>query len=357
MISIIPIQNLYYLLLYAWDVPEQKSKVRVDTERCHSLPNLFVHILIGATERLLKQGLTQEYQNKYEEIEGLRGKLCIGETLKNVLLSHGKTICEVDELTHDVLLNQIVYTTLCRVARMENVDASNKDRVQRLLRRFPATKRIRLSEKVFEMVLIHRNNRFYRFVLHLCQLLHQSLLPKEGREGAYEFLDFTQDEFKMNVLFERFLMNFCKQHCRKEYPDIHREYIDFQLTPFGMMFKQASNALPTMETDVTLYNPSTGRKKIIDAKYYRETLVSKYGGQEKVRREHLSQIISYVMNQEDHNKPHTFNTSGTLVYPTINEDFDFSYRYKNTGHTIHVQTVNFNQDWRKIEERIKEIIR
>ena len=76
----------------------------------------------------------------------------------------------------------------------------------------------------------------------------------------------------------------------------------------------------------------------------------------KVRREHLSQIISYVMNQEDSGNPHTFGTSGTLVYPTIDEDFDFSYRYKNTNHMIHVTTVNLNQDWEKIETRIKEIV-
>ncbi len=161
----------------------------------------------------------------------------------------------------------------------------------------------------------------------------------------------------MNAIFERFLMNFCKQNCKEEYPEVHREYIDFKLTPFGMMFKRAGAALPTMETDVTLYNPSTGKKSILDAKFYHESLVSKYGGQGKVRREHLSQIISYVMNQEDAARPHTLNTSGTLVYPTINEDYDFSYRYRDTNHTIHVRTVNLSQDWEKIEERIKEIIR
>lgn len=86
-------------------------------------------------------------------------------------------------------------------------------------------------------------------------------------------------------------------------------------------------------------------------------LVSKYGGREKVRREHLSQILSYVMNQEDRSKPHTLNACGTLVYPTVDEDFDFSYRYKEGGHRIFVRTVNLRQPWRKIEERVKEIVK
>ena len=62
------------------------------------------------------------------------------------------------------------------------------------------------------------------------------------------------------------------------------------------------------------------------------------------------------MNQEDCDKPHTFSTSGTLVYPTVDEDFEFSYRYKNTNHMIHMTTINLNQDWDKIETRIKEIV-
>lgn len=37
-----------------------------------------------------------------------------------------------------------------------------------------------------------------------------------------------------------------------------------------------------METDVTLFNPNTQEKLILDAKFYREALVSKFGGREKV---------------------------------------------------------------------------
>lgn len=123
-----------------------------------------------------------------------------------------------------------------------------------------------------------------------------------------------------------------------------------------MTFKQAVDALPTMETDVTLCNPTTQRKHILDAKFYKEALVSKYGGRKKVRREHLSQILSYILSQENESKPYTMTASGTLVYPSVMEELDFSYRYKDSDHYIQIKTVNLNQPWQEIEKRIKEIV-
>ena len=356
MIPKIPIQNLYYLLCYVWDVPDQRNKVKVDGEKCHSLENLLAMVLLNICENLLKRGLVQSYRYEQQEVEGVRGKLNISSTLKSGRMCLGYTNCQVDELSQDTLANQIVYNTLKRLGTLKSIDKSIRENINKTIRKFPKISTIHLSNKVFDQIRLVRNNRYYSLALHVCKLVFQSTLPKKGFTGQYEFIDFTEDEFKMNYLFEHFFMNFCKQHCKEQFPLVHREYIHFQLTPFGMMFKRAGEALPIMETDVSLYNPQTGAKKILDAKYYKETLVAKYGAQEKVRREHLSQIISYVMNQESCNNPHTFNTSGTLVYPTVDEDFDFSYRYKDTNHMIYVTTINLNQDWNKIEERIKEIV-
>lgn len=222
---------------------------------------------------------------------------------------------------------------------------------------FPHIEEIRVTEGLLGRLRQHRLSGFYKLVLNICRLIWDSTLPCKDKDGRLEFLDFTEDDFRMDCIFERFLMNFCKQNCRDEYPEVHREYIDFQLSPFGMMFKETGEALPMMETDVTLFNPNRQEKLILDAKFYREALVSKFGGREKVRRDHLSQILSYVMNQEDRSKPHTMNACGALVYPTVDEDFDFSYRYKETGHRIFVRTVSLGQPWRKIEERVKEIVK
>jgi len=64
--------------------------------------------------------------------------------------------------------------------------------------------------------------------------------------------------------------------------------------------------------------------------------------------------------------PHGYRTTlvaqgakvpGTFVPPTVDTELDVSYVYKNTNHVIRISTVDLNQEWQKIEQRLKEIIK
>ena len=356
----IPIQNMYYILCYAWGMGEMRGKVNVGVEECPSLSDLLVHILLNATDDLLKHGMAQGYSVFGDDMDGIKGKIDIGETLKMGRYRQGRIYCHYDELTSDILINQIIYSTLMDSAKIKSLSFKNKDRIAKTLRRMPQTKRIQITDHTLNSVRLHRNNRYYHFALNVCKLLHQSALPNESIVGKQVFIDIMDDERLMNRIFEKFLMNFYKQECRQDFPEVSRSHIRFQLTPYGMTFAKSSDdayaLLPVMETDVTLYNPQTKKKIILDAKYYKDTLVSRYGEKGKIRRDHLSQILTYVMNQESDAQPHTKDTRGILVYPTVDTELDVSYVYKNTNHVIRVSTVNLSQDWRQIEQRLKEII-
>lgn len=293
-------------------------------------------------------------------MDGIKGKINIGETLKLGRYRQGRMYCNYDELSSDILVNQIIYSTLLDALKLQGLSEQNESRLLTTIRKMPQIKRIQLSDSVFRSIRLHRNNTYYQFAINICRLLHQSMLPNESLSGKWDFSDLMDDERAMNRIFEKFLMNFYKQECREEYPDVGRSHIRFQLTPFGMTFAKSTDEayqlLPVMETDVTLYNSHTKKKIILDAKYYKDTLVSRYGERGKIRREHLSQILTYVMNQENDATLHTKDTKGILVYPTIDTELDVSYVYKDTNHFIRISTVNLNQDWQMIEQRLKEII-
>ena len=69
---------------------------------------------------------------------------------------------------------------------------------------------VRLSRRVFRTVQLHRNNRFYRFLLGICRLIHDSLLVDEVT-GEVQFRDFVRDDRRMRLLFKRFLRNFYRR--------------------------------------------------------------------------------------------------------------------------------------------------
>lgn len=64
--------------------------------------------------------------------------------------------------------------------------------------------------------------------------------------------------------------------------------------------------------------------------------------------------------REHHTCLYTYRMLNIKHLDTIlcySEDIDFSYHYNGSSHDIYVRTVNLNQPWQKIEERIKQIIK
>ncbi len=348
----IPIQNLYYLLCYAWDLAEQRDKIKVDAEHCNTYPDLFAKLLVAGCQRLFRYGIYHEYVNVEEERYGVKGKLDVSKSIKSNHWKEGRIHCNYDEYSDDVLINQIIYATLRRLLSYDDLEDVNHKAVRSVYLQFPQVSWINLSKEDFEKVNITRNNRFYGLLVHICKLIYESLLPDEHSKGKYHFLDFSKD--RLNAIFEKFLFNFYKKEYRKE-EDVERSHINFLMTPVG---EETENHLPTMITDVTMTNRKSKRKIILDAKYYVQTLVSRpeEGSKEHIRREHISQIMSYVLNQEDDSLPYTLSTNGILVYPKVQKPIFDTYRYRNTDHYIRVCTIDLNKDWKEIDKKLREII-
>jgi 5-methylcytosine-specific restriction enzyme subunit McrC len=82
----IPIENIYYLLCYAWDKLEEKDHVPVSIDDKTALPDLIAKVLMNATKMLLKRGIDRSYVGHTAELSGVKGKLSISQTLKSNLL-------------------------------------------------------------------------------------------------------------------------------------------------------------------------------------------------------------------------------------------------------------------------------
>ncbi|MDT3739716.1 MAG: 5-methylcytosine-specific restriction endonuclease system specificity protein McrC [Candidatus Kapabacteria bacterium] len=341
----IPIENIYYLLCYAWNKLDEKDRVDVSIDDKTELLDLFAKVLINATKILLKRGIDKSYIDKTEELAGVKGKLQFSRTLKSNILFKQRTICSFDDFSENIISNRILVSTIYRLTRTNSLDKQLKYELVTLLRMLSNIEQIGITHSIFKQVRMNRNNHFYGFVMDVCQIIYESTLPSEV-QGQFKFSDFTRDDKKMNILFESFIRNYYKVE-QKKYNTVKKETIRWQ---FDKTETDSIQYLPIMETDITLENSE--EKIIIDAKFYRETM-NLYYDREKIKSTNLYQLFSYLLNQQDGNMK-TQNATGILLYPTITKDYDLEFHYKD--HKIKIMTLNLNSNWRNISSRLNEII-
>lgn len=344
-IAEIPIQNIYYMLCYAWDKLEARDIVDVNEIGSNKLLDLFARVLSNGCSKLLKQGLDRYYAETESILIGVKGKLHLSQTIKHNILHHCKTYCGYDEFDCDILNNQILKSTISKLLRTKDLDGKIREDLRNIYLKFPPVTEIKINKSLFNQIKIHRNNFYYDFLLKVCRLIHERLMIEE-KEGRYEFIDFFRDEKAMASLFEEFVRNFYR--IESDY-DVSSKNITWAFEAFEN--KEDLEMLPEMRTDITLQKD--GRKIIIDTKFYREAL-STHFDKEKIKSEHLYQIFSYLINQEEANREETLNCEGILLYPTNRVHFKYSYKYGT--HRIRVMTIDLNREWRQIHDDLLAIV-
>jgi 5-methylcytosine-specific restriction enzyme subunit McrC len=242
----IPIGNLYYLLCYAWNKLDERDFVDVDALPRQDLPNLLARVLINGVNRLLRQGIDRIYFPNTQDSQNPRGKLAMADTLKKGLLLRNAIVCIVDDFSQNVLHNQIIRSTLHRLVLTAEIDGGIRHELQIIDNELTEVSLIPLRAEHFRRVQLHRNNRFYRFLLHVCELCFFALLADEQR-GEYRFKDFIRDEGRMRKVFQDFVYNFYR--IEQKHFTVSSERVDWDVTYAD---EQARALLPEMITDVCL---------------------------------------------------------------------------------------------------------
>jgi 5-methylcytosine-specific restriction enzyme subunit McrC len=343
----IPIQNIYYLLSYAWNKLPESRTVEVSPSDYESLEELFAKVLVNGSNHLFKKGLERQYQEKADTIPGIKGKVIFGESLKKNTFRRGMSVCEFDEFSHNFLHNQIIKSTIHRLIRFPSLGKEINKELWAAFWRFENVDVIPLTINHFKQVRIHRNNQFYSFLISICRLIFENTVINE-ETGTYFFKDFTRDEKKMAFLFESFVRNFYKSELSNF--SVGSENISWEAKPIG---NSDSSFLPLMRTDISL--ESSNRKIIIDTKFYSQTLDKRFDT-EKIKSANLYQLYAYLRNIEYKEKSRLNEVAdGILLYPTIQKEYDQTYQMGS--HRVKIVTVNLDQEWRKIHERLIDILK
>jgi 5-methylcytosine-specific restriction enzyme subunit McrC len=109
------------------------------------------------------------------------------------------------------------------------------------------------------------------------------------------------------------------------------------------------NLLPSMLTDTTLESPNG--VIIIETKFYLNALLSNRGGSEKIRSQHLYQLMSYISNKaKSCQKP----VEGILLYPTVASAIMADYVIQ--GHRVRICTIDLSKPWQEISRSLIAIL-
>ena len=337
----IPVQNIYYMLAYAFQVLNENGYKDIETEQFDNVGELCAAILAKGVALQLKRGLGKEYVPQTEHLSSLRGKIDIAESIKSQSMIRKQLVCTYDDFTVNSYMNRILKSTMELLIRSD-ISKVRKKELRKLLVFFGDVEPLNIYD-INWRIQYNRNNQSYRMLISVCYLVVKGLL-QSNTSGSTKLMDFL-DEQRMCRLYEKFIL----EYYRKEHPEVKASasQIPWQLDDdFGSM-------LPVMQTDIML---SKGNSVlIIDAKYYGHTTQSQYGVH-TLHSGNLYQVFTYVKNKDAEfgNEPHT--VSGMLMYAQTDESVQPNHIYHMSGNKISVRTLDLNRPFKEISELLDSII-
>lgn len=337
----IPIQNIYYMLSYAFQVLNEQGYKSVATEHFENVADLCAAILIKGLSKQLKRGLMKDYIPKREPLTALRGKMEISETLKTNSIIKRQVVCSYDEFSENAYMNRIIKTTILRLM-VADVDKSRKKEMKKLLVFLGNVEPLPIYSINWNL-RYDRNNQTYRMLVSVCYLVLKGLLQTQS-DGTTKLMDFL-DEQRMHRLYEKFIL----EYFRKEHPEltVGAPQIPWQLDD------DFSDMLPVMKSDIVLEKDDT--ILIIDAKYYAHTTQQRFN-KATVHSANLYQIFTYVKNKQEELKDRQVTVSGMLLYAKTDEQIVPDNTYQMSGNQISVKTLDLNCGFDEIREQLDKQI-
>jgi 5-methylcytosine-specific restriction enzyme subunit McrC len=337
----IKIKNIYYMLAYAYQSLNEASFKSIQAEKFENLHDLMAAILVRGVSNQLKRGLHKDYLEFTESTGNLRGKIDMTNSIRQNTLVTRRMVCHYDQFSENTSFNQIVKTTMELLIKSNDVKATNRKELRKLILYFGNMATLNPYAINWGSIRYHRNNSTYKMLINVCQLVIKGLLMTT-ETGEYKMKQFLDDQ-QMHRLYEKFLLGYFK----KEYPSYSASasFIDWNVDD------GVSDFLPAMKTDITL---SYGSKiLIIDAKYYGRTMqTNTLFDSKSIISANLYQIYTYVKNK-DRNR--SGNVSGVLLYAKTDEDITPDHDYSIGGNRFSVKTIDLGDDWVHIVNQLRAV--
>ena len=332
----IRIQNIYYMLAYAFQILREQGYASCGTEQFENTADLLSAILVKGVSVQIKRGLGRTYIEETEPLSCLRGKIDLTESIKQQTLIKQQLVCTYDEFSVDSYMNQVLKTTMEMLLRYD-IPKTRKKELRNLLLYFKDVGTLDIYNINWNF-RFNRNNQSYQMLMSVCYLVIKGLLQTTA-DGTVKLMQFL-DEQRMCRLYEKFILEYYKKH----YPQIKTA-----ASQIGWALDDGISAmLPTMQSDIML---TYGEKTlIIDAKYYGHTTQKQYDVH-TLHSNNLYQIFTYVKNKAVAGG----EVSGMLLYAKTDEAVLPNNSYMMSGNKISVKTLDLDCEFSEIAAQLTAI--
>jgi 5-methylcytosine-specific restriction enzyme subunit McrC len=202
----VPLDNLFFMLTYAYDLPEFRRE-ETDLTIAADLFEFIVDIFARQIDELIRRGIHRAYVDREENDRFLRGRLLVAEHLRHNRILQDQIYQQRNDYTEDVLENQILRHTLALLSRQHYREESLRPRLRRAHSAFATVQPVAISPGDCDRVHYSRLNERYRSRVNLARLLLQHL-SLEGQAGDQRFFAFL---FDMNQIFELYVARYLKE--------------------------------------------------------------------------------------------------------------------------------------------------
>lgn len=334
----IRIQNIYYMLSYAFQVLNEQGYKQVAAEEFDNVAELCAAILIKGVSLQIKRGLGKEYVLQSESFSSLRGKIDISTSVKQQSMLKKQLVCNYDEFSVNSYMNRIIRTTMDVLVR-SGISKDRKKQLRKLLIYFSEVEPLS-RDSINWKLQFNKNNQTYQMLISVCYLILKGLLQTTS-DGSTKLMDFL-DEQRMCRLYEKFIL----EYYRKEHPEIRASASQIPWDTDD----DYREMLPVMQSDIML---KKGKKTlVIDAKYYSHTMQKQYDVN-TLHSGNLYQIFTYVKNLDTERSG---NVSGMLLYAKTDEVVLPNNEYKMGGNAISVKTLDLDCDFHEIKAQLDDIV-
>lgn len=338
----IPVQNIYYMLSYAFKILQEERYEKVAAEECENAAELCAAILEKGITAQLKRGIQRGYVERTEPLTVPRGKIEVSQSIREMSHIKKQLVCTYDEYMTNTYMNRVIKSTV-HLLLHSDISLERKKKLRKLLKYFYEVELLDVKRINWHMDF-NRNNQTYRMLIGICYLIVHGLLQTEN-EGTLYLMGFKKPV--IHRLFESFVY----EYYRQEFPmlSVSAPIIRWKLD------NDFDELLPVMRTDIMLSHSE--KYLIIDTKYYERGILqsTRYGNQ-TIRSDHLYQIFAYVKNKEAELSGTSHTVSGMLLYAQTDTDEPLNHTYQMSGNKISVVSLDLNCHHSQIAKQLNAIV-